>query len=77
MCRHLAQHSHLLTFLLLSLSPPSVETLEWCLELGVRMVTVYAFSTDNFKRSTQEVEHLMNLAKEKFIEMMGRLSVHN
>jgi undecaprenyl diphosphate synthase len=51
----------------------SVQTLEWCLELGVRMVTVYAFSTDNFKRSPEEVEQLMRLAKEKFIEMLDRL----
>ena len=51
-----------------------LQTLEWCLELGVRMVTVYAFSIDNFKRSPDEVQQLMRLAKEKFMEMIHRLS---
>jgi undecaprenyl diphosphate synthase len=39
------------------------------------MVTVYAFSIDNFKRSPEEVAQLMRLAKEKFIEMIQRLYV--
>lgn len=60
-------------FLLLSLFAV-LQTLEWCLELGVRMVTVYAFSIDNFKRSPDEVQQLMRLAKEKFMEMIHRLS---
>ena len=29
--------------------------LEWCLELGVRCVSVYAFSIDNYRRSGEEV----------------------
>lgn len=37
------------------------EVIEWCYELGVKVLTVFAFSTDNFKRSKKEVEHLMNL----------------
>jgi len=42
------------------------ETLQWCRELGVKEVTVYAFSIENFKRDEMEVEALLNLAKEKF-----------
>ncbi|RZB39748.1 Prenyltransf domain containing protein [Asbolus verrucosus] len=42
------------------------ETLQWCLELGIVEVTVYAFSIENFKRSSDEVETLMQLATEKF-----------
>ncbi|RKO83872.1 Decaprenyl diphosphate synthase-like protein, partial [Blyttiomyces helicus] len=41
------------------------ETLEWCLQLGVKVVTVYAFSIENFKRPQEEVDFLMNLAREK------------
>ncbi|GGM99412.1 isoprenyl transferase [Thermus composti] len=37
------------------------EVLEWCLELGIKTVTVWVFSTDNFKRPPEEVETLMNL----------------
>lgn len=42
------------------------ETLHWCLELGIHEVTVYSFSIENFKRSEEEVNSLMELAREKF-----------
>lgn len=32
------------------------ECLQWCRELGVTEVTVYAFSIENFKRSQEEVK---------------------
>jgi tritrans,polycis-undecaprenyl-diphosphate synthase [geranylgeranyl-diphosphate specific] len=35
--------------------------LDWCLELGIRVLTVYALSTENLSRSTDEVEGLMEL----------------
>ncbi|WAR06858.1 DHDDS-like protein [Mya arenaria] len=41
------------------------ETLEWCLHLGIKEVTVYAFSIENFKRSRDEVDCLMELARQK------------
>ena len=41
------------------------ELLNWCLELGIRTITLYAFSTENFKRSKREVEELMKLFKEE------------
>ncbi len=37
------------------------ELLEWCREVGIRIVTVYAFSTENFRRSHEEVDELMNI----------------
>lgn len=37
------------------------EMLEWCLELGIPTVTLWVFSTDNFKRDSGEVEHLLEL----------------
>lgn len=40
--------------------------LEMCMELGVRVVTVYAFSEENFNRPREEVDGLMQLAREKF-----------
>lgn len=42
------------------------ETLQWCLDLGIPEVTVYAFSIENFKRSKEEVDDLLDLAKQKF-----------
>lgn len=46
------------------------ETLQWCLELGIREVTVYAFSIENFKRPLEEVETLMELAREKYKRLL-------
>ncbi|KAF5290822.1 hypothetical protein FQA39_LY14584 [Lamprigera yunnana] len=46
------------------------ETLQWCLELGIREVTMYAFSIENFNRSAEEVDTLMNIAREKYKRLM-------
>jgi len=46
-----------------------VHTLKWCIEVGISIVTVFAFSIENFKRSEQEVNDLMNLMREKIIEV--------
>ncbi|GIM01891.1 hypothetical protein Vretimale_6674 [Volvox reticuliferus] len=46
-----------------------VDVIHWCIELGVKYITVYAFSIDNFKRSPDEVGALMRLAEEKYIEL--------
>ncbi|KAL2724539.1 dehydrodolichyl diphosphate synthase complex subunit DHDDS [Vespula squamosa] len=46
------------------------ETLQWCLDLGIPEVTVYAFSIENFKRSKEEVNGLMELARQKFQSLL-------
>jgi ditrans,polycis-polyprenyl diphosphate synthase len=46
------------------------ECLKWCLDLGVRVVTVYAFSIENFKRPSTEVDTLMKLAAERLLELV-------
>lgn len=45
--------------------------LKYCYELGVKYVTVYAFSIDNFKRSPEEVQSVMDLMLEK-VELLIR-----
>lgn len=45
-------------------------TLEWCLELGITEITVYAFSIENFKRSKEEVDGLMELVKQKITALL-------
>lgn len=55
------------------------EVLQWCQVLGVSQVTVYAFSAENFKRSEQEVNDLMELARRKFskiLEQKDKLQEH-
>lgn len=45
------------------------DTLQWCRNLGIVEVTVYAFSLENFKRSEAEVEGIWRLAEEKLGEL--------
>ena len=46
------------------------QTLEWCLDLGINEVTVYAFSIENFKRSADEVNGLMDLFRVKMRDLI-------
>jgi tritrans,polycis-undecaprenyl-diphosphate synthase [geranylgeranyl-diphosphate specific] len=41
------------------------EVLEWCFDLGIKNLTVYAFSTENFDRESSEVRTLMDLCKKE------------
>jgi len=52
------------------------EVLKWCLELGIREVTLYAFSTENFKRRQDEIEHIFNLMKSKLRELEKSEVIH-
>lgn len=58
-----------------------VETLikisRYCSEIGVKNLTVYAFSTENWKRPKEEVDYLMNLIKEYFNGLDKKLSKRN
>ncbi|KAE8645816.1 dehydrodolichyl diphosphate synthase 6 [Cucumis sativus] len=45
--------------------------LKYCYELGVKYVTIYAFSIDNFRRSPEEVQGVMDLMLEK-VELLIR-----
>ena len=45
------------------------QTLEVCLRLRIRAVSIYAFSIENFQRDEKEVEALMKLAKTKLMEL--------
>lgn len=39
--------------------------LRWCWRLDIRIVTLYGFSTENYKRSHEEVDYLMDLILRK------------
>lgn len=45
------------------------ELLKWCLELGIKELTLYSFSTENFNRAKDEIRFLFGLFKKKFEEM--------
>ena len=44
------------------------DVLKWCKEKNVRMVTMWGFSTENFKRDNQEIEGLFQLFKKNLLE---------
>ena len=46
------------------------EMLDWAHELGIKHITLYTFSTENFARKQEEVGHLFALFKEKFAAVM-------
>ena len=50
--------------------------LDWCLELGIRVLTVFAFSTENFERADDERELLMELFEHNFRKMADDERVH-
>ncbi|GFZ13522.1 undecaprenyl pyrophosphate synthetase family protein [Actinidia rufa] len=51
--------------------------LKYCYELGVKYVTIYAFSIDNFKRRPEEVQSLMEFLQEKIEGLLEEESIVN
>jgi len=52
------------------------ELLDWCMELGIKVLTVYAFSTENLHRDPDEVESLMKLFEDNFYRLGDDKRVH-
>jgi len=50
---------------------------EYVFNKGVNFLTIYAFSTENFKREEKEVKYLMNLAIKAFKNEIGNLHKKN
>jgi undecaprenyl diphosphate synthase len=45
----------------------------YCKEIGIPYLTVYAFSTENWKRPADEVETIMGLLKRYLLEAIGKM----
>ncbi len=52
------------------------KVLDWSIELGIEIITVYAFSTENFNRPQHEVEGLMNLFVKNFKRLVDHEKIH-
>jgi len=50
--------------------------LDWCADLGIAELTLYAFSTENFARPDEELEPLFDLLKRKLLEFSDADRVH-
>ena len=52
------------------------QVLQWCQNLGIEELTLYAFSTENFERPPEEREHLYDLLCEKLSEIVDNERIH-
>jgi len=52
------------------------KTVKYCSDIGIKILTVFAFSTENWKRPRDEVNYLMNLLTEYMRKEVGTLH-HN
>ncbi|MCK4845422.1 MAG: di-trans,poly-cis-decaprenylcistransferase [Candidatus Heimdallarchaeota archaeon] len=52
------------------------KVLDWIWDLGVKVVSCWIFSTDNFSRDKKQVDIIMNLAKDKLIKIREDPRIH-
>ncbi|MDG6220958.1 MAG: polyprenyl diphosphate synthase [Candidatus Thermoplasmatota archaeon] len=52
------------------------EVMNWCLEVGVKILTVYAFSTENINRDSDEVDQLMDMFATNFRKLADDERIH-
>ena len=52
------------------------ELLDWCLKLDVKSVTLYTFSTENFRRTSAEIQQIMRIAEEWFRKILTDKRIH-
>jgi len=53
------------------------DLMNWCMELDVKFMTLYAFSTENFRRPKKEVEEIMKLIEEKLYAILENKRIHD
>lgn len=75
--RRYAEERGLSKFLGHSLGAETSEKVsDWCLEVGVKHLTLYAFSTENFAREETEKRYLFDLIKKKFMDLNRSKKIH-
>jgi tritrans,polycis-undecaprenyl-diphosphate synthase [geranylgeranyl-diphosphate specific] len=52
------------------------DLMNWCMELDVKFITLYAFSIENFRRPKKEVKEIMNLIEEKLHAILDNERIH-
>jgi len=51
--------------------------LEWCLELGIKTVTLYVFSTENFLRPKDEVNTILRIVEDEARKLITDPRIHD
>ena len=49
---------------------------QWCMEIGIKELTLYCFSTENFKRDKKEIDFLFNLFWKEFGKIKGSEGIY-
>ncbi len=52
------------------------DVIKWCNKLGVKILTIYAFSTENFSRDESEVKYILDLIRDKLYEIGENKETH-
>jgi tritrans,polycis-undecaprenyl-diphosphate synthase [geranylgeranyl-diphosphate specific] len=52
------------------------EVLKWCHELGIKTLTLYVLSTENLRRPREEIQLILDLFKNKLVEIMEKGILH-
>jgi len=52
------------------------DVLEWCIDLKIENITVYAFSMENFTRPKDEIEKIFDLFEEYFYKISEDTKIH-
>ena len=50
--------------------------LEWCLDLGIETVTLYVFSTENFRRPQEETKKILKLIEDEVRKLVTDKRIH-
>lgn len=52
------------------------EVLNWCWDLGVKSVTIYAFSTENFRRKAEEKDNIFDVVEKELYRLSRDDKIH-
>ncbi len=52
------------------------EVLEWCHDLGIKVITLYALSTENLERPGEELDELLDVVEEKLRDLLNDERIH-
>jgi len=54
-----------------------IDLLKWCTDLGIKEITLYCFSTENFNRNKKEVNYLFNLFRKNINNFKKDKTIHD
>ena len=52
------------------------QLLEWCREIGIKSLTIYAFSTENFNRPKEEIDAITDIFRDNVKEALNGDAIH-